>query len=97
MHDFIKKLTVLCTVLCFLIYSAIFVGEKTIPDNITVIENEDFSMSSVLGMNLYSIGYTHVDWNVDSFDSHYNNQSNKIIENTLNCIKTNETNTIYKI
>ncbi len=57
MHDFIKKITVLCTALCFMIYSAIFVGEKIIPDNITVIENEDFNISSVLGMNLYSVGY----------------------------------------
>jgi stage IV sporulation protein B len=40
-----------------MIYSAIFVGEKTIPDNITVIENEDINISSVLGMNLYSLGY----------------------------------------
>ncbi len=57
MHDFFKKLTVLCTVVCLMIYSAIYVGEKTIPDNITVIENENFNISDVLGMNLYSIGY----------------------------------------
>ena len=57
MHGFIKKLTVLCTVICLMIYSAIYVGEKTIPDNITVIENEDYNISDVLGMNLFSIGY----------------------------------------
>jgi len=45
--------------------------------------------------NLYNKGYKHVDWNVDSFDSHYNNDSLSIINNTLNCIKINETNNIY--
>lgn len=55
MHDFIKKISVLCTVLCLMIYTAIFVGEKKIPDDITIIENENFNISNDFGMNIYSI------------------------------------------
>lgn len=55
MHDFIKKISVLCTVLCLMIYTAIFVGEKKIPDDITVIENENFNISNDFGMSIYSI------------------------------------------
>lgn len=56
MHSFIKKLSVICTVFCLIIYSAIYVGEKTFPDNITVIENENFDISNPYGINIYSIG-----------------------------------------
>ncbi len=38
-----------------MIYTAIFVGEKKIPDDITVIENENFNISNDFGMNIYSI------------------------------------------
>lgn len=57
MRGFIKKITVLFTALCLMIYSAIFVGEKTIPDNITVIEDQDFNISNVFGFDIYGIGY----------------------------------------
>lgn len=40
-------------------------------------------------------GYKHVDWNVDTYDSHYNNDSQAIIRNTINGIKTNEANNMY--
>ncbi len=56
MQNFIKKLTVLCTSLCLIIFSVIYVGEKNIPDKITVIEDEEFNISNDLGVNLYSIG-----------------------------------------
>ena len=39
--------------------------------------------------------YYHVDWNVDSFDSHYNEDYNAIVNSTINFIKTNETNKTY--
>lgn len=45
--------------------------------------------------SLYLKGYTHVDWNVDSFDSHYNNDYNAITSSTLNQIKLNEEKNIY--
>lgn len=45
--------------------------------------------------DLYKNGFTHVDWNVDSFDSHYNNDTTAIINSTINCIKYNEGNNIY--
>ena len=57
LHDFIKKITVLCTVFCIIIYSAIILGEKKIPDNITVIENESFDIFHTLGTGLYSLSY----------------------------------------
>ena len=37
-------------------------------------------------------GFYHVDWNVDSFDSHYNTDPQAIIKTTLNYIKINESN-----
>ena len=55
MQNFIKKLTVLCTSLCLIIFSVIYVGEKNIPDKITVIENENFIISNKFGIELYSI------------------------------------------
>lgn len=55
MQKFIKKLTCVCAALCFIIFSVIYVGEKSIPDNITVIENEEFNISDALGVSLYNI------------------------------------------
>ena len=54
--------------------------KETIQSIITTLENKD---------------YYHVDWNVDSFDSHYNTDTQAIIEATLNEIKKNESNNIY--
>lgn len=59
----------------------------------TTITNKD-KIQSIIN-TLYLEGFEHVDWNVDSFDSHYNNDTNAIIVNTLNCIKINENNGIY--
>ncbi len=39
-----------------MIFSVIYLGEKSIPDNITVIENEEFNISNVFGINLFSMG-----------------------------------------
>ena len=61
MQKFIKKLTCVCAALCFIIFSVIYVGERNIPDNITVIENEEFNISDALGVNLYSIEDSQTD------------------------------------
>ena len=61
MQKFIKKLTCVCAALCFIIFSVIYVGERNIPDNITVIENEEFNISDALGVNLYSIEESQTD------------------------------------
>lgn len=45
--------------------------------------------------SLDDLGYFHSDWNVDSFDSHYNNDANSIIDTTFHYININETNKIY--
>lgn len=55
MHSFLKFLSVICLIICLLIYSIIFLGEKTIPDKITIIENENYNIPDVLGIDLYSI------------------------------------------
>ena len=55
MHSFFKIFSAVCSVFCLLIYSIVFLGEKTIPDKITVIENEDYNIPQVLGVDLYSI------------------------------------------
>ncbi len=55
MRGFIKKLFVICTLFCILVYTAIFIGEKNIPDNITVIESEKYDSPNIFGANLYSV------------------------------------------
>ncbi len=42
-------------ILCLFIYSIIYLGEQTIPDRITIIENQDYIFPNLFGMNLYSI------------------------------------------
>lgn len=59
----------------------------------TTIASKDLIVSII--DELYSAGYKHIDWNVDSADSNYNNNTNAIIKNTINCIKVNESNNIY--
>lgn len=46
-------------------------------------------------ISLENNGFKHVDWNVDSKDSKYNNDTDKIINTTINDIKQNESNKIY--
>lgn len=55
LHSFLKFLSALSLVFCLLIYSIIFLGEKTIPDKITVIENEGYNIPQFMGISLYSI------------------------------------------
>ena len=44
---------------------------------------------------LEALNFYHVDWNVDSYDSHYNKDTSAIINNTINTIKFNESNGVY--
>lgn len=60
-------------------------SSTTIPDKETV-------KSIIIDLKLSN--YYHVDWNVDSYDSHYNEDFEKIINNTINCIKNNESKNI---
>ena len=55
MHSFFKILSFICLIFCLLIYSIIFLGEKTIPDKITIIENEDYNIPNIFGVDLYSL------------------------------------------
>ena len=55
MHSFFKFLSIISSVVCLFIYSIVFLGEKTIPDKITIIENECYNIPQVIGISLYSI------------------------------------------
>lgn len=44
---------------------------------------------------LFEQGYKHVDWNVDSYDSHYNTDSKAIINSVINRIVSNEKSNVY--
>lgn len=55
MQGFFKKLSIVLTVICLIIFSVIFIGEKTIPDEITVIDNSEASIPDFLGFNIYNI------------------------------------------
>ncbi len=55
MHSFFKLLSGICLIFCFFIYSIIILGEKIIPDKITIIENEDYNIPDILGVDLYSL------------------------------------------
>lgn len=57
------------------------------------IANKDLIMQIII--TLENQGYKHVDWNVDSLDSKYNNDSSIIKNNVANGIKLNEENKIY--
>ena len=57
------------------------------------IANKDLIKEIII--HLDNLGYKHVDWNVDSLDSKYNNDSTSIINKTINDIKTNESNGVY--
>lgn len=54
MHSLIKFLSITGAVCSLLIYSIIFLGEKMIPDKITIIENEEYDVPDFLGIDLYS-------------------------------------------
>ncbi len=55
MHRLFKIFSVFCAICCLFIYSVIVFAERIIPDNITVIENENYNIPDVLGLKLYSI------------------------------------------
>ncbi len=54
MHSFFKFISILCTIFCVFIYSIILLGNRTIPDKITIIDNENYNVPNVLGIDLYS-------------------------------------------
>ena len=66
--------------------SGLFLSNKYFSDKDTIL-------SIITKLN--EQGFEHVDWNVDSYDSHYNKDENSIIKATLNNIKKNENNQIY--
>ena len=55
MHSFFKFLSVICSVVCLFVYSIVLLGEKIIPDKITIIENEEYKIPDILGVDLYSL------------------------------------------
>ncbi len=54
MHSLFKILACIGTICCLIIYSVIYLGEKTIPDKITIIENENYEVPQIFGVNLYN-------------------------------------------
>ena len=54
MHSFFKILSSVSAVCCLLIFSIIFLGERVIPDKITIIENEDYNVPDLFGVKIYS-------------------------------------------
>lgn len=53
MQKFIEIVACVCTALSLVIFSVIYIGEKNIPDSITVIETEKVNISNAFGINLY--------------------------------------------
>ena len=53
------------------------------------------SLIEAIIIELEANGFKHVDWNVDSFDSHYNEDIDAITTTTLSTISHNENNKIY--
>ncbi len=91
MNKFFKYLTIFCTIFCLIIYSIIYIGEKTIPDNITVIENEKSNNLYYFNSSLYSIS-SEIQNNTVLEASNTNNNHSKI--KLLNVIPVK--NTIIK-
>jgi len=55
--SFFKKIAVFCTLICCVIFSLIYLGDKSIPDEILTIENTDYKMKSVFGLSLFQLNY----------------------------------------
>ena len=55
MHRLFNVFLIFCSIVCCIVYLVVFIGETVIPDNITVIDNEEYIVPDVLGMKLYSI------------------------------------------
>ena len=57
MCDFFKRFAIVCSVMCCVIFSLIYIGDKSIPDEIITIENSDYKAKSILGLSLFQLNY----------------------------------------
>lgn len=55
LREFFKKLTVVFTVLSLIIFSVIYVGEKIIPNEITIIDDYEINIPEFFGLDIYNI------------------------------------------
>lgn len=55
--NFFKTLSAICTALCVIIFSLVYLGQKNIPDRITTIENSTYEFKSIFGVSLFRLNY----------------------------------------
>lgn len=54
MRNLIKALCVVCTAVCVFVFSLIFFGYKTIPDDIKTVENVSYKAPTVFGISVFN-------------------------------------------
>ncbi|MCH5190889.1 MAG: SpoIVB peptidase [Oscillospiraceae bacterium] len=54
MRSLIKIFSFLCTVVCAVLFSLIYFGQKAIPDSITTVENNGYEAPKILGVSLFN-------------------------------------------
>ena len=57
MCNFFKTLSAICTALCVVVFSLVYLGQKNIPDKITTIENSTYEFKSIFGISLFRLNY----------------------------------------
>lgn len=55
MRNFIKFLSVLCAVVCTLIFLLIYFAQTTIPERVTIVEKTSYNMPKIFGFDLFNI------------------------------------------
>lgn len=57
MCNFFKTISAICTAMCVLIFSLVYLGQKNIPDKITTVENSTYEFKSLFGISLFQLNY----------------------------------------
>lgn len=57
MCNFFKIFSAICTALCVVVFSLIYLGQKNIPDKIMTVENSSYEIKSIFGVSLFRLNF----------------------------------------
>lgn len=55
MCNFFKFISAVCTALCVVVFSLVYVGQKSIPDKIITVENSSYEIKNIFGISLFRL------------------------------------------
>lgn len=55
MCNFFKFISAICTVLCVLVFSLVYVGQQSIPDKIITVENSSYDIKNIFGISFFRL------------------------------------------